>query len=144
MLERLCEFPQEQATGSECLIREAGQEYFETLLPAQVRPRARDRIDWHKNNGDRIVVVSASLDVYLKPWCRAHGLELICSKLEVADGICTGRHQGNDCSGSEKAERISRKYNLDDYESVFAYGDTSEDNAMLGLADKKFYRWLEV
>ena len=28
-----------------------------------------ERIEWHKSNGDEIVVVSASLDVYLGPWC---------------------------------------------------------------------------
>lgn len=65
--------------------------------------------------------MSASLDVYLAPWCHAHGLEFICTVLEQRAGA-----------------------------SVYAYGDSSEDRQMLECASEKYYRgqlisnWTEV
>src|SRR3954469_10263860 len=62
-----------------------GERYAEAL-DRRVRPEASERIAWHRARGDRVVVVSASLDCYLAPWCRARGLELICSELELVAG----------------------------------------------------------
>src|SRR3954462_321371 len=59
-------------------ILEQGRRYAEQLLPGRVRPQAQERIEWHQAQGDTVVLVSASLDAYLVPWCRAQGVELIC------------------------------------------------------------------
>jgi phosphatidylglycerophosphatase C len=125
-------------------VMEHGRRYAEHVLPARVRPHAAERIAWHQARGDRVVVVSASIDAYLVPWCRAHGLELICSELEARDGVCTGRYVGGDCSGPEKARRIRERYDLGQYQQVFAYGDTEEDREMLELASRQYYRWQEL
>ena len=34
-----------------------------------------------------MVVVSGGFDVYLAPWCRAQGLDWICSSLDARDGV---------------------------------------------------------
>lgn len=72
-------------------IRELGRRYAAEVLPGVVRPRALERIRWHQARGDAVVVVSASLDVYLRPWCNHHGVEVICTELEERNGILTGR-----------------------------------------------------
>ncbi len=82
-------------------ILERGRIYAATTLPREVRPEALERIEWHRSQGDHVVVVSASLDVYLAPWCHAHGLEYICTVLEQRAGRFTGRYVGGDCSGRE-------------------------------------------
>jgi hypothetical protein len=46
--------------------------------------------------------------------------------------------------GPEKVQRILQKCKLDDYEVIYAYGDTSEDGAMLDMAHRKFFRWEEI
>jgi phosphatidylglycerophosphatase C len=125
-------------------ILEQGRRYAEQLLPGRVRPQAQERIEWHQAQGDTVVVVSASLDAYLVPWCRAQGVELICSELEVRGDTCTGRYIGGDCSGPEKARRILARYDLRQYRQVFAYGDTDEDREMLGLASHRYLRWREL
>ena len=121
-----------------------GEHYAAHVLERRVRSEARERIAWHQARGDRVVVVSASLDCYLAPWCRAHGLELICSELELQAGVCTGRYHGGDCTGLEKARRVRERYELGRYEQVFAYGDTPEDNELLALAQRRFFRWQEL
>lgn len=125
-------------------VRKLGSQYAETVLPGLVRTVALDRIAWHKARGDRVVVVSASLEDYLAPWCRAHGVELICTQLEARDGRLTGAYVGGDCCGDEKARRVRDRYTLADYETIHAYGDTGEDRQMLEMADRKYFRWEEV
>lgn len=55
----------------------AGQRFAEEILPTIVRPTALERIRWHRSQGDKVLVVSGALDVYLSPWCMQHGLDLI-------------------------------------------------------------------
>lgn len=122
-------------------ILERGRTYAETTLPREVRPEALERIEWHRSRGDHVVVVSASLDVYLAPWCHAHGLEFISTVLEQRAGRFTGRYVGGDCCGREKARRVRDNYDLTRYAAVYAYGDSVEDREMLECATEKYYRW---
>lgn len=125
-------------------IIDAGQRFSEEVLPAIVRKHALERIHWHKAQGDRIIVVSGALDVYLSPWCKQHDLELLCSKLHVENGVLTGRYQGLQCVKAEKCRRVRELCTPEDFPTIYAYGDTKEDLDMLAIAHKKFYRWQEV
>jgi HAD superfamily hydrolase (TIGR01490 family) len=121
-----------------------GKEFAQRHIPDLVRENARERLEWHRAQGHRIVVVSASLDVYLRPWCEKEGLELICTRLERRSGRITGKYLDGDCSGEEKRRRILKHLNRDDYADVYAYGDTAEDRQMLELANRRYFRWREV
>lgn len=125
-------------------LRDVGERYAADVLPGLIRPLALERIAWHKARGDRVVVVSASLDVYLHPWCRTLGVDVICTELEARDGRLTGRYVRGDCCGAEKARRIRERYTLADYATVHAYGDTEEDREMLELAQRRHFRWEDV
>ncbi len=125
-------------------VRQAGSNYARDVLPGVIRPKALKRINWHKAQGDVVVVVSASLDVYLAEWCRGLDLDVICTELEARDGTLTGRYRDGDCTGKEKARRILEKYNIRDYPVVYAYGDTTEDHEMFSIATKKYFRWREI
>jgi len=97
------------------------------------------RLQWHRERGDRIVVVSGGLDVYLAPWCAAQGVELLCSVLAERDGRITG-YDGAQCVGEEKVRRIRALCDPRAYAAVHAYGDTHEDLAMLAMAHHRTYR----
>jgi len=125
-------------------VRQLGVEYATTVLPRAVRQSALERIEWHRRQGDDVVLVSASLDVYLAPWCERHGVDYICTRLEERRGRLTGRYIQGDCSGAEKVRRILQRYQLSRYPLVYAYGDSAEDREMLELAQKKYYRWTEI
>jgi HAD superfamily hydrolase (TIGR01490 family) len=122
---------------------ELGARYARTL-GSIVRPEALDTIHWHQAQGDRVVVVSASLHLYLSEWCREVGVELICTELEVKAGRVTGRYRGGDCTGREKARRVRERYELARYPVVYAYGDTPEDAELLALAHRRYFRWREL
>lgn len=105
-----------------------------------IRPKAFERIKWHQAKGHTIVIVSASIECWLKDWCKKNNLGLIGTKLEVKNNILTGKFSTKNCYGIEKVNRIKEKYNLSDYNTIFAYGDSSGDKEMLSIADKKYYK----
>ncbi len=118
-----------------------GQHFAREFLPTTLRPEAMARIAWHKARGDTVVVVSGGLDVYLRPWCREHGLQLLCSILEERGNKLTGRYRGRQCVRKEKARLVQEQFPPTRFARVFAYGDTSEDQEMLALAHEPYYRW---
>ena len=77
-------------------------------------------------------------------WHLPQGDNLICSRLEIADGLLTGRYDGLQGVGSEKSRRVREVCELRRFPLVYACGDTREDFDMLGLADKKYCRWQEM
>lgn len=117
-----------------------GEPFARQCLPPMLRPEMMARIDWHHRQGHQLVLVSASLDSYLQPWCRQHGLELICNRLAADDrDRLTGHYEDGDC-GPRKAARITARYDLSGYDRIHAYGDSREDRAMLALAQARWYR----
>lgn len=116
-----------------------GRAFAAEDLSRLLRPCMMERIAWHRSEGHEIVLVSASLDVYLQPWCEQHGLVLICNTLESAGGTLTGRYAVRDI-GAYKADEIRSRYDLSRYARIHAYGDSSEDRSMLALAHERWYR----
>jgi phosphatidylglycerophosphatase C len=122
------------------LFEEIAAKYSKEQLPGIIREHVLEKIRWHKLRGDTVVVVSASIDLWLAAWCAEHDVDLIATKLEVRDGRVTGRFLTNNCSGKEKVRRIEERYDLKSFDRIYAYGDTPGDKAMLELADEKYYR----
>jgi len=122
----------------------AGARFAKDILPAIVRPVALERIHWHRSQGDKVLVVSGALDVYLLPWCKQHGLDLISSRLHVENGLLTGRFLGSQCVNAEKSRRVRELCAPELFSTIYAYGDTKEDLDMLAMAHRKFYRWQEM
>jgi HAD superfamily hydrolase (TIGR01490 family) len=118
-----------------------GRRFADEVLSGVLRDVAIARIRWHQARGDRVVVVSGALDVYLSHWCRKHGLELLCSELEVERGVLTGRYRGAQCVKQEKPRRVRQAYDLEAYPTIYAYGDTPEDYELLALAHERYFRW---
>ncbi len=128
----------------EAAAREAARHFCDQVIAASLLPVAMQRIAWHQARGDTVVVVSGAFDLYLSHFCRAHGLGLICSALEVERGLLTGRYRGAQCVGAEKARRVRDAYDLSGFARVYAYGDTREDRDLLALAHERHYRWQQV
>ncbi len=116
-------------------VEAAGQRFGARLARDTVTPYARDRIAWHRREGHQIVIVSASLDVYLDVVARTLGAaHLLCTSLDRdRDGNCTGRLRGANCRGVEKVERLRALLGTEAVE-LWAYGNSRGDDEMLALA----------
>lgn len=119
------------------VANEYSLKHIDTII---LRPKAMQRIVWHKEQGHKIVIVSASMECWLKPWCDKNDLDLIATKLEIQNGIVTGNFLTKNCYGVEKANRLKESYNLSEYDYIYAYGDSRGDKELLALADESFYK----
>lgn len=121
-------------------FHQIADEYAERKIERIVRPRAMEAIHRHQAEGDKVVIVTASAEAWLKKWCERHGLDLIATQLEVRDGRLTGRFATKNCYGMEKVNRIKERYNLSDFSCIHAYGDSRGDREMLEIATVRHYR----
>jgi len=124
-------------------LEQLAESFCHNVIPHIIRDPFWQKLEWHKQRNDQIVVVTASTSFILEPWCRTHRIEIIGSRLETdRSNRVTGRLLGNNCMGTEKVKRIQERYNLSAYKEIFAYGDTKSDFPMLELADsdKRFYK----
>lgn len=118
-----------------------GKRFSSEVLPEIVEPTALEKIKWHQKEGHRVIIVSASLDIWLKPWTDNHGIELICTHLDYVNDQVTGKFANPNCNGLEKVIRIKALLNINDYEPIYAYGNSQGDMPMLNVADYKFYKY---
>jgi HAD superfamily hydrolase (TIGR01490 family) len=109
-------------------------------MDAMVRPQAMERLKWHKERDDTVVVVSASIECWLRPWCEREGYALLGTQLAVEGGVLTGRFLTKNCYGAEKVNRIHTAYDVNQFEYIYAYGDSQGDKEMLALADERVYK----
>lgn len=114
--------------------------FADTAIPSFIRPKAMEEIARLKAAGTSIVIVTASAENWLQPWCAANNFLLLGTRLETLNGRLTGRIDGRNCHGEEKVHRIKAGFSLSEYDEIFCYGDTKGDKPMLGLATFSFYK----
>lgn len=116
------------------------KEFAETRLPALLRKSALIELRRHLQNDTQVVIVSASPENWILPWCQQFNIKCIATKLKIRNGRITGKIAGRNCHGNEKVKHILKKYNLSHYTKIYAYGDTPDDLPMLSLATESFYK----
>ena len=122
-------------------VSAVGSAFASHLLARRLRPDMAARVAWHRGEGHELVLVSASLDVYLSPLASALGFDaVLATQLEVgADGLLTGRLLGANVRGPEKAARLSAWLGDDAHDvELWAYGDSSGDHDLFALATSAF------
>ena len=122
---------------SASLMHDLSQQYAQKLLK-NLDADLLQQLRLHQQRGDHVVLVSASVDLYLTFICDFLQIDLICTQVEINNGVLTGLYRSKDCSSEQKKIRILQKYNLDNYQHIYAYGNSEEDLDMLALADYAF------
>jgi len=121
-------------------LHAAGEKYSLNRLPGLLRPDAKRKLEWHLKNRHTVCIVTASSDIWVEKWCKVNNIDLIATKYDVAESRYTGSYLGKNCIGKEKVLQINAKYNLNEYERIYAYGNSRNDLDMLNLAHYKFYK----
>ena len=83
-------------------LDEIGRGFAFEIIQRHLAPDMVQRADWHRTQGHALVIVSASLGVYLRPIAEHLRFDsVLCTELEVgADGVLTG-----EIDGAERARR---------------------------------------
>ncbi|AXK49651.1 HAD-IB family hydrolase [Aliarcobacter trophiarum LMG 25534] len=121
-------------------FKKVANDYSLKHIDEILRQKAMEKLSWHKKQNHKIVIVSASIECWLYPWCEKNGFELLATKLEIKDDRVTGKLLSKNCYGQEKVNRIKELYDLENFDYIYAYGDSSGDKQMLELAHEKFYK----
>jgi phosphatidylglycerophosphatase C len=123
-------------------LLQQGERFAAYVLPGLLSQEALQRLEWHKQQGHRCVVISASLDLYVRPWATKTGFDdVIATHLETHDdGYVTGNLSGANCFGIEKARRLEILLGEREGYTLYAYGDSRGDRELLSLADHPYYR----
>ena len=114
--------------------------FSQEILPKMIKQSFKDHI-FRTSKNSKIVIVSASLYNYLKPWCEKNNFDLIATGLDYKNGKLTGSFNTKNCNGEEKARRIKEKYNLNDFSEIYVFGNSNGDKEMLELGTKKHYKY---
>ena len=117
--------------------------FCKNKLPELMRKTGLKQLQEHIERGDKVYIVSASASLWVKPWCKAMNLNLIATELEVKEGKITGKILGENCYGPQKVVRIKKVEIIDNYELIYAYGDSSGDKEMLAIADQAYYKYFK-
>lgn len=123
-------------------LQHQAEQFAAQKLPGLLRAGAMRRFDWHKKQGHRCVVISASLELYVRPWALSAGFDdVLASRLETGgDGCLTGKLSGENCFGVEKVRRLEALLGARDGYVLYAYGDSRGDRELLSGADHAYYR----
>lgn len=115
------------------------EQYVETQLIHELNSTVLAKLRWHQQQKHQVAIVSASIELYLKPLSKYLQVDLICTQVEHQRGRLTGAYASKDCSCDEKVSRIHKKYDLSDFEQIYVYGNSNEDHAMLNVATDPYW-----
>ena len=114
---------------------DTAQGFYEEYLRPNLSPEVTSKLRWHQEQGHQTVLVTGSIEYYLKPVMNDLGIDhLLCTHLEVdKDGLLTGKSAGPVCVGNAKvtlARILAEKQGID-FSKSYAYGNSEMDIPML-------------
>jgi phosphatidylglycerophosphatase C len=114
---------------------------FSATIEKILNPDAMSKIRWHQQMGHDVIIISASLENWIKPWAINHHIkDVLATKMEIADNVLTGKLLSKNCHGVEKVKRLLESYPDRANYTLYSYGDTGGDSELLSISDFPFYR----
>jgi HAD superfamily hydrolase (TIGR01490 family) len=114
-------------------------DFYREDLRRRLRPKALDAIKVHQQNGELIVLVSASFSPILREVSKDVGAyRFICTQMDVEDGYYTGSVRGLPPEGAQKVVQLSawanEEFSAQGWILTAAYGDHRSDEPLLRAA----------
>jgi alcohol-forming fatty acyl-CoA reductase len=115
-------------------VREWAEICFRDVLAPRLIPQTVQRAREHHARGDRILLVSGTLDFVLAPLAAFLGVEaVLCPGLRRHEGVYRGEIAGRNVVGPVKAEVVAEYARVHgiDLSTSYAYADSLSDVALL-------------
>jgi HAD superfamily hydrolase (TIGR01490 family) len=107
--------------------------WFDETLRAHIAPRAVDKIEFHRQQGHRVVLISASTQFAVQPVAEYLRLDFLCTRLIDRDDELTGQVVDPPCYGAGKvvwAERYAGEHGAR-LSDAYLYTDSHSDRPLL-------------
>ncbi len=102
---------------------------------------AAERLKYHKDNGDTVVVITASPLDWVSLFAKWLGADyVLATELQFDNSVFTGRFSTPNCYGAEKVNRLLAKFPDRNSYRLIAYGDSRGDRELLSIANESHYR----
>jgi len=114
-------------------LEQTARDYVDAILPRTINAAVHERLREHQRKGDRVVLISSSLDIVVAEIARVLGVDFSASVLEFVGDRCTGR-LAVDLTGrkAEIAGALRRGEGL-----MHVYTDNRTDIDLLTIADRR-------
>jgi putative phosphoserine phosphatase/1-acylglycerol-3-phosphate O-acyltransferase len=120
-------------------MEQLGQQVFDASIGKRLFPEMRVLVREHLRRGHTVVLTSSATSYQIEPMAQALSVKhVLCTRLEVVDGVLTGKVLGTAPWGAGKAEAVQRfatEHGVDLAQS-FAYADGDEDVPLLHLVGR--------
>jgi len=107
-----------------------GVQLYERELRDAIFPEIRELVNQHRRKGHLLAIATSAAPFQVEPVARELGIEhVLCTQLEVREGVLTGKSKGPILWGRAKAEAVrefARRHNVDMSRSYF-YADGDEE-----------------
>ena len=120
------------------------QQFMATKIMPIILPKAQAVVDWHKNRGDTLLVITATNDFVTTPIITQYGIEHLLAtcaeKMEQTDLskiVYTGKVSGNPCFQAGKITKLKQWLVGKDItlSGSYFYSDSHNDLPLLELVD---------
>jgi HAD superfamily hydrolase (TIGR01490 family) len=124
--------------ASAALVQEHVDRFVDACLEAGLRPGALEAIERHRQHGDRLLLATASFDLYACTLGQRLGFDTVVATLAQWDDQdrLSGRIAGDNCRGEAKLRAVERALpGANERFRVVAYSDELADLPLLKWAD---------
>lgn len=124
---------------SEQELKNMGSQFAEKVMPALLNDAIYSAMKAHLAEGNTVLVLTASCDVWVEPWCNLQKIEFLGSRMQFNNSVCTGKLVGENCRGEVKVKMMKEYFQTNIYSLEAAYGNEKSDLAVMNLARNKFF-----
>lgn len=112
------------------------EEFSQRWILPRLHEPVHSRLKWHLSSGHRVILLSASPNLYVEAVGAALGIgEVICTRVQGGPHRWNGRLDGPNCKGTEKLTRLYQYLGTEHWQGeTFAYGDSKSDLPILQWA----------
>ncbi len=121
-------------------LQQWSEQFVHRLLQSGLHAEARPTVERHRRAGDRLLLMSASTDLYVPQISSALGFdECICTRVRWrSDERLDGRLESANCRGEEKRRCLAQVLERDRPSEVSAYGNSRGDLPHMQLAQAAY------
>lgn len=121
-------------------VKILGDRYAKQRISEICYAQALEKIEWHLQHQHQLVLLTASPDIWIKSSGLATKFTIIATEFELINNVYTGKIKGKNCHGKEKIPRLLEKFDINNFQETYGYGDSKADLFFINLMKHQFYK----